>query len=200
MSTQEDLVVKWQSQIPKRIIDAFLQVPREQFVLPWQKSFAYQDTALPILAGQTISQPTTVVHMLSYLDVNPNHKVLEVGTGSGYNAALLSVLAKEVYTIEYHKELAEFAKKNLEACDIRNVHVIHGNGFYGLSQYAPFDRIVITAACPSIPAPLIEQLAVGGVLLVPVNEGAAQRLTRVNKTTTGLIKEHFELFCSLAWR
>ena len=165
--------------ISKKVIEAFKQVKREQFVLPKWKDLAYEDSALPIIAEQTISQPSTVVFMLDALEVKG--KVLEIGAGSGYNAALLSKLADNVYSIERIKELAEFAKKNLKKAKITNVKIIHADGKKGYSKEAPFDRIIVTAAAEKIPPVLLKQLKDNGVLIMPVGPEYGQQLIRVRR-------------------
>ena len=167
--------------ISKRVISAFKQVPREEFVLPEWKEAAYEDSALPIIAEQTISQPSTVVLMLNALEVREGMKVLEIGAGSGYNAALLSKLTGKVYSIERIKELAEFAKKNLKKAGIKNVKVIHADGKKGYAKEAPYDRIIVTAAAERIPEILLKQLKDTGVLLMPVGPEYGQELIRVRR-------------------
>ncbi len=167
--------------ISKKVISAFKQVDREYFVLPEWKKAAYEDSALPIIAEQTISQPSTVVLMLNALEVKEGMKVLEIGAGSGYNAALLSKLAGKVYSIERIKKLAEFAKKNLKKAGIKNVKVIHADGKKGYAKEAPYDRIIVTAAAEKIPNVLLKQLKDEGVLLMPVGPAYGQELIRVRK-------------------
>ena len=175
----------------KKVIEAMRKVPREEFVPENLRNSAYADTPLPIGYGQTISAPHMVAMMCEYLELKVGDKVLEVGAGSGYHAAVIKeIVAPEnaenpghVYTIEIVKELAEFARKNLEKTSYKNrVTVIHGDGTLGLPEHAPFDRIIVTAAAPSIPKPLIEQLADGGILIIPVGEPHfSQVLKRVMK-------------------
>jgi protein-L-isoaspartate(D-aspartate) O-methyltransferase len=167
--------------ISKKVISAFKQVPREEFVLPKWREAAYEDSALPIIAGQTISQPSTVVLMLDALEVNEGMKVLEIGAGSGYNAALLSKLAGKVYSIERVKELAKFARENLKKNRIENVTVINADGKKGHAKEAPYDRIIVTAAAENIPPALLKQLKNGGVLLMPVGPEYGQELIRVRR-------------------
>jgi len=167
--------------ISKKVISAFKQVDREYFVLPEWKKAAYEDSALPIIAEQTISQPSTVVLMLDALEVKEGMKVLEIGAGSGYNAALLSKLAGKAYSIERIKELAEFAKKNLKKASIKNVLVIHADGKKGYEKEAPYDRIIVTAAAKKIPDILLKQLKDNGILLMPVGPEYGQELIRVRR-------------------
>ncbi|MBR9690773.1 protein-L-isoaspartate(D-aspartate) O-methyltransferase, partial [Candidatus Woesearchaeota archaeon] len=137
----------------KRLLDAFEKTRREDFILKEYENEAYGDYPLPIGHEQTISQPTTVMLMLKFLEAKPNHKVLEIGAGSGYNAAILSRLCKKVYCVERIKELADFAKSNLKKAKIENVEVIHADGSKGYKEKAPYDKIMITAAVPQIPQP-----------------------------------------------
>jgi protein-L-isoaspartate(D-aspartate) O-methyltransferase len=173
-------------------------VPRERFVPPELRGQAHEDGPLSIGSGQTISQPYIVAYMTEVLDVAPSHKVLEVGTGSGYQAAVLSELAREVYTIEIVPELArraEGALRDLKKTNVhvrsgdgyKNVHVRHGDGYAGWPEQAPFDRIMVTAAPEEIPRPLVDQLAAGGRLVAPVgSQGGPQWMTIVEKTSAGV--------------
>jgi len=159
------------------------QVPREQFVNRAFVDQSYDNVALPAGEGQTISAPEIVWQMTSALDVQSDHRVLEIGTGSGYQAAILSQLAKAVFTIERFERLALSAKERLASLGIWNVQQFVGDGTYGLSHQAPFDRIMLTAAPEVIPAGLFDQLKVGGVLVAPVGkQGEAQHLVRCIKT------------------
>ncbi len=167
--------------VSKKVISAFKQIPRETFVLTEYRDLAYEDTALPIISKQTISQPSTVVLMLDALEVKENMKVLEIGAGSGYNAALLSKLAKKVYSIERIKELAEMAKRNLKKAGIENATIIHSDGKKGYSKEAPYDRIIVTAAAKKIPDVLLKQLKDNGVLLMPVGPEYGQELIRARR-------------------
>ena len=163
------------------------KVQREQFVPADLASRAYADRPLPIGYGQTISQPFIVAYMTEALGVEPRHKVLEVGAGSGYQAAILGELGRTVYTIEIVPELARRAASTLNSLGYRNVHVREGDGYAGWPQHAPFDRIMVTAAPAEIPRPLIDQLAVGGRLIIPVGEqGSTQWLTVVERTAKGV--------------
>ncbi len=173
----------------KRLIEAFLSVPREEFVLPTYRHRAYDDVALPIIAGQTISQPTTIMIMLQALEPKQDDIVLEIGAGSGYNAALLSKLVKKVYTVEILEEVANYAKKNLEKLNIKNVEVIISDGSLGYKKAAPYDKIIVTAACPEIPKPLIEQLKDNGILVAPVGSLFEQKMLKVVKKKGKLIKQ-----------
>ena len=170
-----------------RVLAAMRKVPRERFIPPELISRAYDDTPLAIGQGQTISQPYIVAYMAEALDIAPDHVVLEVGTGSGYHAAVLGELAKQVYTIEIVPELAKRAAATLAAAGYRNVTVREGDGYAGWPEHAPFDRILVTAAPDQIPKPLLDQLAVGGKLVIPVGpQGAPQWMTVVEKTASGI--------------
>jgi protein-L-isoaspartate(D-aspartate) O-methyltransferase len=169
-----------------RVLDAMATVPRHLFVPPEARAQAYGDRALPISQGQTISQPYVVALMAQALSLRPGDRVLEVGAGSGYAAAVLSRLAGEVYTIERWPALAETAERSLHDLGYTNVHVFHGDGTAGLPAYAPFDAIVVSAAAPWVPRPLREQLGEGGRLVIPVggrNEQILLRLTRTDHRT-----------------
>jgi protein-L-isoaspartate(D-aspartate) O-methyltransferase len=169
----------------QRVLDAMLSVPRHLFVpepLRWQ---AYADHPLPIGHDQTISQPYIVAFMTQGLRVEPTHRVLEIGTGSGYQAAILGLLAKEVYTIEIVLPLAERARATLAERGYKNVHGRHGNGYLGWPEHAPFDRIMVTAAPDEVPPALVEQLKVGGLMAIPVGT-VSQELRILRRTATGL--------------
>lgn len=152
----------------QRVLSAMEKVPRHLFVEPAMERFAYEDRPLPIAAGQTISQPYIVALMTQLIQVKPGDRVLEVGTGSGYQAAVLSELAAEVYTVEIIPSLAEAARSRLDALGYRNVHVRQGDGYEGWREFAPFDGIIVTAGAPQIPPPLIDQLRDGGRMAIPV--------------------------------
>jgi protein-L-isoaspartate(D-aspartate) O-methyltransferase len=152
------------------VLAALETVPRHLFVPVSQRPKAYHDSPLLIGDGQTISQPYMVALMTSLLDLRPGERVLEIGTGSGYQAAVLSHVAAEVYTIEIRKPLAERARRTLADLGLRNVHARVGDGFQGWPDAAPFDGIIVTAAPPSVPDPLLRQLRVGGRLVIPVGD------------------------------
>jgi protein-L-isoaspartate(D-aspartate) O-methyltransferase len=173
----------------ERVLEAMRTVPRERFVPADQTDRAYDDSPLPIGFSQTISQPYIVAHMTEALGVLPGHTVLEVGTGSGYQAAVLGRLGGEVYTIEIVPELASRAQSVLKELGYSNVHVRAGDGYGGWPEQAPFDRIMVTAAPDEIPQPLLDQLAPGGRLVIPVGEqGATQWMTVVEKSERGLVE------------
>lgn len=172
----------------KKLIGVMQHTPRHRFVPEQYRREAYSDYPLRIGYGQTISQPFIVAAMTHYLDLSGDEKVLEIGTGSGYQAAILSELAREVYTIEIVKPLADTAKKRLQRMGYKNVHVKHGDGYKGWPGQAPFDRIILTAAPEEIPQALVEQLKNGGKLILPEG-GDVQVLKLLTKTRKGKIKE-----------
>ena len=165
----------------ERVLAAMGKVPRERFVAPEYAREAYADSPLPIGEGQTVSQPYMVAAMVEALEVHPSDRLLEVGTGTGYEAAVLAELAAEVWTIERHAELADKASETLEELGYGNVHVICGDGSLGLPEQAPFDKIVVAAGAPQAPPSLIAQLAEGGVVVVPVGNRVDQQLQVARK-------------------
>jgi protein-L-isoaspartate(D-aspartate) O-methyltransferase len=185
----------------ERVLDAMGRIPRELFVdTPFVES-AYENTALPIACGQTISQPYVVAYITQELQLDPKMRVLEVGTGSGYQAAILSCMCRRVYTIERHRPLLEEAQARFNALKLENVVAKHGDGFAGWPEQAPFDRVVLSCAVSAVPEILIEQLKPGGMLIAPVGvapkaagfgvpESFSQRLTKIIRTDSGVTKEH----------
>ena len=171
--------------VDERVLEVMSRIPRHLFVPEEYRDNAYGDHPLPIGHGQTISQPYIVAFMTQALKVEPGHKVLEIGTGSGYQAAVLSALAREVHSIEIVSALADRARATLSSLGIENVHVRTGDGYLGLPEHAPFDRIMVTAAPPEVPSALVEQLKVGGLMAVPVGE-TFQELLILRKTERGL--------------
>ena len=169
----------------QRVLEVMERVPRHLFVPESQRDSAYEDHPLPIGHDQTISQPYIVAFMTQALRVQPDHKVLEIGTGSGYQAAILAELVHKVYTIEIVEPLGVRARETLTSMGYRNVHVRIGNGYLGWPEHAPFDRIMVTAAPAEIPPALIEQLKVGGLMAIPVGD-IMQELRIVRKTASGL--------------
>src|SRR3954468_1723766 len=165
----------------ERVLRVMEKVPRHRFVSPQLQASAYDDNPLPIGEGQTISQPFIVAYMLEALQIAPETRVLEIGTGTGYQAALLAALASRVCTIERVAPLYMAAKENLQRLGYSNVEVIHGDGTRGLPEYAPFDRIIVAAAAPDVPSPLFEQLAEGGRMILPVGTPDMQDLLLVRK-------------------
>jgi protein-L-isoaspartate(D-aspartate) O-methyltransferase len=169
------------------VLDAMRNVPRHEFVPPPLRPLAYHDQPLPIDADQTISQPYIVAYMTEAADISPNDKVLEIGTGSGYQAAVLGEIAREVYTIEIIPELAEQATRVLAEQGYTNVHTRTGNGYLGWPEHAPFDAILVTAAPDEVPQALVDQLAVGGKMVIPVGT-TFQEMMIIEKTPQGVIE------------
>lgn len=167
------------------VLAALRHVPRHLFVPPAQRERAYDDTPLPIGYDQTISQPYIVAFMTEHLAVERTHRVLEIGTGSGYQAAVLAELAGAVYTIEIVPALAERARRTLLGLDYRNVHVRAGNGYLGWPEHAPYDRVMVTAAPDALPPALVQQLKVGGLMAIPVGT-FEQELRILRRTPNGL--------------
>ena len=168
-----------------RVLEVMRTVPRHLFVPEPERDRAYSDTPLPIGHGQTISQPYIVAFMTQELDIEPGHRVLEIGTGSGYQAAVLGALAKQVYTIEIVAPLAERARQILTSLGYRNINIRTGNGYLGWPEHAPYDRIMVTAAPDEVPAALVQQLKVGGLMAIPVGTGV-QELLILRRTATGM--------------
>ena len=168
---------------------ALRNIPRHEFVPESELEYAYDNEPLPIMKNQTISQPGVVTRMTEWLDVKNGQNILEIGTGPGWQSAILSYLvgAGTVYSIERHPELVKFAQRNLKKLNIDNVHVILGDGTLGYSQASPYDRIIITAACPEIPLPLIDQLKENGLILAPVGD-SSQSLVLLQKTSKGMME------------
>ncbi|MDC1380588.1 protein-L-isoaspartate(D-aspartate) O-methyltransferase [Octadecabacter sp.] len=169
-----------------RVLTAMEKTDRAMFVKGHFADRAYEDMPLPIACGQTISQPSVVGLMTQALQVNPRDKVLEVGTGSGYQAAILSHLARRVYTVDRHKPLIDDARATFQALDIANLTAFTADGSHGLPEQAPFDRILVTAAAEDPPGPLLAQLKVGGIMVLPVGQSdSVQSLIRVTRNDTG---------------
>jgi protein-L-isoaspartate(D-aspartate) O-methyltransferase len=172
------------------VLRAMDQVPREHFIEDEFGDRAYADQALPIACGQTISQPFVVAYMTEQLNIEPHHRVLEIGTGSGYQAAILSRLAREVVTIERYRTLAEAARARLASLGYDNIDVRTGDGFAGVPEKAPYDRIMVTAAAESIPEHLLKQLTEGGIMVLPLGpHKGSQYLVKLRKTATGIDRE-----------
>jgi len=171
-----------------RVLAALRAIPRHEFVPPEQRIHAYEDRPLPIGEGQTISQPYIVAVMTELLELDGSETVLEVGTGSGYQAAVLGKLAREVYSIEIVPELALRAEADLKRLGYANVHVRHGDGYRGWPEHAPFDAIIVTAAPGHVPEPLVEQLALGGRMVLPVGD-VFQDLVLVTRGEEGVRQE-----------
>ncbi|MEZ5669699.1 MAG: protein-L-isoaspartate(D-aspartate) O-methyltransferase [Alphaproteobacteria bacterium] len=169
------------------VLSAIERTPRELFVMEAFRERAYENSALPIGLGQTISQPLVVAMMTAALALNDRHKVLEIGTGSGYQTAILSRLCRRVYTVERHRELLRQAEAVLERLAVRNVTARCGDGWKGWPEQAPFDRIIVTAAADELPAALCDQLAVDGIMVIPVGRSSGeQRLLKVVRRADGL--------------
>jgi len=177
-----------------RLLKAFESVPRENFIHEELVGDAYADHPLPIGYGQTISQPTTIMIMIEAMELKKTDKVLEIGAGSGYNAALMSRLCKKVYTVEIVPELVHFARENLKKLKIGNVEVIGGDGSIGWKENAPYDKIMVTAGCPTMPKPLVDQLKEGGTIIAPVGGRWEQEMIKAKKVKGKLKQEHLGYF------
>jgi protein-L-isoaspartate(D-aspartate) O-methyltransferase len=169
----------------QRVLDAFRRVPRELFVPPHLADRAYEDSALPVDCSQTISQPYMVALMTERLELTPDSRVLEIGTGTGYQTALLALLAGQVYTIEWHLKLMTAASQRLEELGLSNVRFRCGDGSLGWPEEAPFDAIIVTAGAPDVPDPLCRQLVQGGRLVVPIGPTDDQTLVLVQRAGQG---------------
>ena len=160
----------------KKVLEAINIVPRHLFLDSAFVEFAYRDEAFPIAAGQTISHPYTVAFQTQLLDVHPTEKVLEIGTGSGYQTAVLVAIGAEVFTIERQKELFDFSKIILKKINLEPRYQTYGDGYKGLPSFAPFDKIIVTAGAPEIPTDLLQQLKIGGIMVIPVGEKSQQMI------------------------
>lgn len=180
--------IRWRGIADGRLLSVLEEVPRHLFVPESERPEAYADYPLPIGAGQTISQPYVVALMTSLLDVGREDRVLEIGTGSGYQAAILARLVREVYSIEIVPALAAQASRTLTGLGFANVHVRAGDGFRGWPEAAPFDAIILTAAPAEVPQPLLDQLKIGGKMVLPVGTGV-QELVVLTKTASGIERE-----------
>jgi protein-L-isoaspartate(D-aspartate) O-methyltransferase len=178
----------------QRVLSALERTPREMFVEEPFQPTAYENIALPIACGQTISQPYIVAYMTEALELDPRHRVLEIGTGSGYQAAVLAPLCRRVYTIERHKPLLKVAEARFKALKLHNIVVRHADGLAGWSEQAPFDRILLAAAVSEIPDALIQQLKPGGILIAPLSapgtfERISQHLVKIIRAEDGPVRE-----------
>lgn len=171
------------------VIDAMAATPREQFVPPQLQAQAYHDEPLAIDCQQTISQPRVVALMTAWLKPQPEHRILEIGTGCGYQTAILGRLVDHVYSVEYHSALAESARQRLQALELHNITVIQGDGAAGLPQYAPFDSIIITCQVNVVPTALIQQLREDGHCVAPVGPRAQQVLHQYRKSKEKLVSQ-----------
>jgi protein-L-isoaspartate(D-aspartate) O-methyltransferase len=176
-----------------RVLDALSRVPRHFFFENALLEHAYQDKAFPIGEGQTISQPYTVAFQTEKLEIKPGDKVLEIGTGSGYQACILLEMGAKVYTIEYNRKLFEATREFLPKMGYKP-YFFYGDGSKGLSAKAPFDKIIVTAGAPVIPVALTDQLSDGGMLIIPVGDRETQKMIRIRKKQGDLIKEEFSNF------
>ena len=201
-SRQEHLIkeLRRQGVRDERVLAAIANTPREMFVDAPFADNAYHNSALPIACGQTISQPFVVAYMTEHLEVGENMRVLEIGTGSGYQAAVLSPLCRRVYTIERHRPLLDKARERFTQLKLENVVTKHGDGFAGWPEQAPFDRILLACAVQQVPQALVDQLKLGGILIAPVGtvpksdgfgilESISQRLTKMIRNETGVTEE-----------
>lgn len=190
VTTQIERPPGWRQPVKnKRVLDAMRKVPRHKFVRPRERRYAHDDRALPIGHAQTISQPYIVAFMTELLDPKPKHKALEVGTGSGYQAAVLAELVSKVYTIEIIEELGKPAKERLDKLGYENVEVKVADGYHGWEEHAPFDSIIVTCAASHVPPPLIKQLKTGGKMCIPVGPVfGAQHLLIITKQEDGTVK------------
>lgn len=193
---RENMVLKDIAQSPydpvtdRKVLDAMKYVPRHKFVPAHQQANAYRNHPLSIGSGQTISQPLIVAHMTELLEIEPGDRILEIGTGSGYQAAVLSELTPHIFTIEIIEKLGLRAKKALNTLGYKTIEVKIGDGYFGWEEHAPYDGIIVTCAPEKIPAPLIDQLRPGGRIVIPVGkDGWIQNLVVVNKSKTGKISE-----------
>ena len=171
------------------VLDAVNNIPRHFFLDSAFDEIAYEDRAFPISEGQTISQPYTVAYQTQLLQVKPGEKILEIGTGSIYQASVLAEMGTKVFTIERQKNLFEKTKQFIFKTKYPNLKFFYGDGFEGLPTYAPFDKVIITAAAPFVPPKLIEQLKTGGKMIIPVDEGSLQRMLRLTKNADGSYEE-----------
>ncbi|MBL0238934.1 MAG: protein-L-isoaspartate(D-aspartate) O-methyltransferase [Saprospiraceae bacterium] len=174
----------------KQVLEAIMAVPRHLFLDKAFEEWAYKDNAFPIDCDQTISQPYTVAFQTSLLDLQPKDKVLEIGTGSGYQACVLLEMGVKVYTVERHKTLHDKTEKLLTKIGYKSIRIFFGDGYLGLPRFAPFDKILITAAVPEIPTTLIDQLKPGGILVIPLDDHKqSQTMMRIYKLQDGRLKK-----------
>ena len=187
--------LKLQGITDKKVLRAIEKIPRELFVPKKYKDQAYKNHPLPIGNGQTISQPYTIALMLQALDLKINDKVLEIGTGSGYNSALIQEITKTtVYTTEIIPSLIKFAKNNLKKAKIKKIKVFHYDGSKGFPKFKPYDKIIVTAACPELPKELIKQLKIGGILVAPIGSKFTQQMYKITKLKNKLRMENLGNF------
>jgi protein-L-isoaspartate(D-aspartate) O-methyltransferase len=188
-------IVRQKGITDERVLDAILHIPRHFFMESAFDKIAYEDRAFPIGEGQTISQPYTVAYQTQLLEIKPFDKVLEIGTGSAYQASVLAEMKAHVYTIERQKKLFDSNKQFAYLKKYHSLKFFYGDGYEGLPTYGPFDKVIVTAAAPFIPPKLVEQLKPGGLMVIPVGEGLVQRMLRLTKQADGSAKEEvFENF------
>jgi protein-L-isoaspartate(D-aspartate) O-methyltransferase len=178
----------------EKVLNAMMNIPRHFFLDTALQDIAYEDRAFPIAEGQTISQPYTVAYQTQLLQVKQYDRILEIGTGSVYQACVLAEMGAQIFTIERQKKLYEKFKNFVFKTKYPGIKFFYGDGFEGLPTYGPFDKVIITAAAPSIPPKLVEQLKPGGKMVIPVDEGKHQRMLRITKTEGGYEEEAFENF------
>jgi protein-L-isoaspartate(D-aspartate) O-methyltransferase len=178
----------------ERVLEAINNIPRHFFLDSAFDKVAYEDKAFPIAEGQTISQPYTVAYQTQLLEVKPHEKILEIGTGSGYQAMVLAEMGAKVFTIERQKRLFDEHRQFILRKQYPNIKYFYGDGYEGLPTFSPFDKILVTAAAPYIPPKLAEQLKKGGKMVIPVGEGGVQRMLRITKHEDGLMEESFDTF------
>jgi len=178
-------VIRQKGITDERVLDAILHIPRHFFMDSALDKIAYEDRAFPIGEGQTISQPYTVAYQTQLLEIKPYEKVLEIGTGSAYQASVLAEMKAQVYTIERQKKLFDLNKQFAFLKKYPSLKFFYGDGYEGLPTYGPFDKVIVTAAAPFIPPKLVDQLKPGGLMVIPVGEGQVQRMLRLTKQADG---------------
>jgi len=188
-------VIRQKGITDERVLDAILHIPRHFFMDSALDKIAYEDRAFPIGEGQTISQPYTVAYQTQLLEIKPYEKVLEIGTGSAYQASVLAEMKAQVYTIERQKKLFDLNKQFAFLKKYPSLKFFYGDGYEGLPTYGPFDKVIVTAAAPFIPPKLVDQLKPGGLMVIPVGEGQVQRMLRLTKQADGKVtQEVFDNF------
>lgn len=186
--------VRYKGITDSAVLDAINSIPRHFFLDSAFDDVAYEDRAFPIAEGQTISQPYTVAYQTELLDVKPGMKILEIGTGSAYQAVVLAAMGTKVYTIERQKKLFDENKNFAYLKQFPFIKFFYGDGYQGLPTYAPFDRVIITAAAPEIPQKLLDQMVIGGKMVIPVDIGLVQQMRRITRLKDGIDVEYFDNF------